>query len=76
MVVNLGVIFFYDLLSKVYIKLVPSKLIELSGIFFDDWNWVLLLTEWSFFSILSNENGVVIPLITELDEPCPRPDDY
>ena len=68
-VVYLRVTFFNDLFSKVYINLVPSKSILLSGNDFYAWNWVLFLTEESFWSILRNENGVLIPLVTELDEP-------
>ena len=60
---------FNEFLSKVDIKFLPSKSIELSGNVFDDWNWVLFLTEESFWLILHNENGMVIPQRTELDEP-------
>ena len=35
---------------------------------FDDWNWVIIFNEESFWSILRNEHVVVIQLITELDE--------
>ena len=40
---------FDDFLSKFDIKFVPSKSIGLSGNVFDDWNWVLFLTEEYFF---------------------------
>ena len=66
---DLIVTFFNEFLSKVDIKFVPSTSIELSGKFFDDWILVLFLTELSYWSILRNENGVVIPLMTELGEP-------
>ena len=60
---------FNDFLSKVYIKCVHTKSIELSGNDFGGWNWVLFFAEESIWSTLRNKNGVVIPLITELDEP-------
>ena len=62
-VVGLRSNFLNDLLSKFDIKFVP---IFLSGKYFDDWNLVLLLTEEWFLSIIHNENGVVIPLMTEI----------
>ena len=49
---------------KIGIKFVPSKLIELSSNVFDYWNWVLFLNVESFCS-----NQVVIPLMTEVNEP-------
>ena len=42
-----------------------QKQIKWSENDFEDWDWVHLLTESSFVSILLNENGVVIPLMTE-----------
>ena len=41
----------------------------LPGKYFDYWYLVLILTEGSCWLVLLNENGVVIPLITEFDEP-------
>ena len=57
------------MLSKVDIKFVLSISVESSGNNDDDWDWVLLLTEESFWLILRNENRVMILLMTELDEP-------
>ena len=66
---DLRVTFFNDLFSKVYIKFVPSKSIELSENDFDNWNWVLFFNEKQIWSLLRNENGVVIPPMNELYEP-------
>ena len=68
-VVDLILTLFNDLLSNFDIKFVPSISIELSGNDFDDLNWVIFSTEESFWSILRNENGVVILLMTGPDEP-------
>ena len=60
--------FFNDLLPKIDIRFVHSKSIEPSGKYFEGWYWVLFLTEGSFGSILMDENGEVIPLLTEVDK--------
>ena len=44
-VAGLIVTVFNELLSKVDIMFVPSKSIELSQKYFDDWYWVFLFTE-------------------------------
>ena len=64
------------MLSKVDINFVSSILIVLSGNYFNDLNLVLFLTEESLWSILRYENGIVIPLMTELDEPFRGVDGY
>ena len=63
------VTFSNDLLSNVYTRFVPSKLIELSGKYFEDWDWVLFFTEGEFWSTLLNKNEVVILLMNEFVEP-------
>ena len=40
----------------------------MSGNDYDNWDLVLFLTEGSFWYILINEDRVVIPMMTEIDE--------